>query len=245
MTEQIIRELTGTTEDHLLTTNRPAGISTLIHRDAVEPFLALQADAKTAGFDLQIASGFRDYQQQLRIWNGKAVGNRLVIDSRGKPLDPEKMTERQLMLAILRWSALPGASRHHWGTDVDVYDAAAVLPDYQVQLVPDEVNAGGVFAALHIWLDKQIEHNKAYGFFRPYQQDRGGVAPERWHLSYAPQSFRYQKAMTKDALKGFLQHQEFALKPLVLDDFDALFERFIHLPEECYPEYCRNPQSPD
>ena len=27
---------------------------------------------------------------------------------------------------------------------------------------------------------------ESYGFFRPYARDRGGVAPERWHLSYAP-----------------------------------------------------------
>ena len=33
--------------------------------------------------------------------------------------------------AILLWSALPGASRHHWGTDFDVFDRAAVPPDYR------------------------------------------------------------------------------------------------------------------
>ena len=41
----------------------------------------------------------------------------------------------------MRWSAIPGSSRHHWGTDLDVYDAAAVTPDYQVQLTPQEWKA--------------------------------------------------------------------------------------------------------
>jgi len=240
MTEQIIKELTGTTDEHVLVDVRPVSIAKPIHRDAVVPFLALQADAKKAGFDLQIASGFRDYQRQLKIWNAKSAGERLVTDDRGKPLELEKATEKQLMLAILRWSALPGASRHHWGTEIDVYDAAAVAPNYQVQLVPDEVNEGGVFAPLHTWLDERIEHEKAFGFFRPYQQDHGGVAPERWHLSYAPQSFRYQKAMTKTALQEFLLHQDFAFKSLILSDLETLFERFIQLPEECYPEFCRD-----
>ncbi len=24
--------------------------------------------------------------------------------------------------AMLRWSAVPGASRHHWGTEIDIFD---------------------------------------------------------------------------------------------------------------------------
>ena len=32
----------------------------------------------------------------------------------------------------------------------------------------------------------------AFGFFRPYTTDRGGVAPEPWHLSYAPVAARAQ-----------------------------------------------------
>ncbi len=36
--------------------------------------------------------------------------------------------EAERVAAILVWSALPGASRHHWGTDCDVIDAAALPP---------------------------------------------------------------------------------------------------------------------
>ena len=28
----------------------------------------------------------------------------------------------------------------------------------------------------------------SHGFYRPYARDHGGIAPERWHLSYAPVS---------------------------------------------------------
>ncbi|NIM47861.1 MAG: D-alanyl-D-alanine carboxypeptidase family protein, partial [Gemmatimonadales bacterium] len=86
----------------------------------------------------------------------------------------------------LRWSALPGASRHHWGTDLDVYDLAARPEGYEVELIPEEVDAGGMFGPLHEWLDGRIAADAAFGFFRPYERDRQGVAPERWHLSYAP-----------------------------------------------------------
>ncbi|MCZ8486094.1 D-alanyl-D-alanine carboxypeptidase family protein [Vibrio lentus] len=33
----------------------------------------------------------------------------------------QRSSEQQKLSAILRWSALPGASRHHWGCDFDVF----------------------------------------------------------------------------------------------------------------------------
>jgi hypothetical protein len=38
------------------------------------------------------------------------------------------------------------------------------------------------------------------GFFRPYARDRGGVAPERWHLSYAPLSMPCAGLLTEQVL---------------------------------------------
>jgi hypothetical protein len=32
------------------------------------------------------------------------------------------------------------------------------------------------------------EHAERYGFYLPYDSDRGGVQPEPWHLSFAPLS---------------------------------------------------------
>ena len=87
--------------------------------------------------------------------------------------------------AILLWSALPGASRHHWGTEIDVIDRAALRPGQHAQLIPAEYCAEGVFGGLDRWL---TEHAGAFGFFRPYDRDRGGVQPEPWHLSFAPVS---------------------------------------------------------
>ncbi|MCB9651596.1 MAG: M15 family metallopeptidase [Deltaproteobacteria bacterium] len=74
--------------------------------------------------------------------------------------------------AILNWSALPGGSRHHWGTEMDVVDLAAVPPDYRVRLLPDEVAPGGPFHPLHQWLDENLER---FGFFRPYARLQGGM----------------------------------------------------------------------
>ena len=175
-------QLTGREETHLVS----LADGHRLRAAAAVAFSDLQADARAAGFDLAIASSFRSYQRQLTIWNGKAGGTRIVYDDAGRPIPMAELTRVEQLHAILRYSAIPGTSRHHWGTDLDVYDAAAVRGGYQVQLSPREVAAGGVFDPLHRWLDQRMAAGESRGFYRPYSGDTGGVAPERWHLSYAP-----------------------------------------------------------
>jgi len=178
--------LVGLSETHLCGPVAARELGASVHKEVVAPFLALRQDAAQAGFDLRIFSGFRNFQHQLSIWNRKAEGKLPVLDSKGSPLDIHGLSQKALVFAILRWSALPGASRHHWGTDLDVIDEAARPQGYEVELIPDEVDSGGMFGPLHDWLDGRIEAFDAHGFFRPYDRDRGGVAPERWHLSHEP-----------------------------------------------------------
>ena len=206
-----------------------------VHCDVIEPFQRLQQRAKEAGFELAIASGYRDFERQLSIWNAKANGERPVLDSDGQVLDMTELDPWQQVQAILRWSALPGASRHHWGTDIDVYDLAAMPENYQLQLTTEETIGAGLFAPLHQWLDQQIKADKAQGFFRPYQVDQGGIAPERWHLSYAPLSSSFQQAFTLEYLTKIINAQPIALKSTVLKNIETIFQRYIHVPQKNYP----------
>jgi LAS superfamily LD-carboxypeptidase LdcB len=216
-----------------------ASLERPVHRDLVAAWRRLADDARVAGFELTIASGYRDYTRQLAIWNAKASGERPVLDSDGVPLQLAVLDGWQQVQAILRWSALPGASRHHWGTDVDVYDRAAVPDHYRLQLTPEEVAPGGPFAALHRWLDERIAQNASYGFFRPYDHDRGGVAPERWHLSYAPTAVRYQRQLGTRALLEELDSTTLALRDTIRQHWATIFERYIWVPAEHYPEAYR------
>ena len=150
-----------------------------------------------------------------------------MLDSDANPLDIQRLTERELVFAILRWSALPGASRHHWGTDLDLIDRGATPEGYEIELVPEEVDPGGMFGPLHGWLDKRISGSSAFGFFRPYDQDRGGVAPERWHLSHAPVAARFEGKLTTELLRSTLQDSDIELKEVILDDLDEIYERFV------------------
>lgn len=206
-----------------------------VHNAIVAPFQALQADAANAGFDLQIVSGFRSFERQRRIWNAKARGERPLLDSKGCAVSHAELDSNALIDCIMRWSALPGASRHHWGSDIDVFDAAAVPEDYNVQLTPAEVEAGGPFARLHEWLDDRLAHGAGYGFFRPYAHDLGGIAPERWHLSYAPLSARCQSLHDEKLLRQVLAGQELELSDTVLARLPDLYRRYVAVPEMAYP----------
>jgi LAS superfamily LD-carboxypeptidase LdcB len=218
-----IEILLGKTTEHLVPV---AGTKFLVHEQMLKDFLKLQRAALEAGFELQIASAFRDYDRQLKIWNAKSSGERVVLDENERPLDVATMPPKDLALAILRWSALPGCSRHHWGSDIDVFDARLQeLKD--VQLVSSECYPPGPAAAMHEWLDQRIKAEEAFGFFRPYQTDRGGVLPERWHLSYYPISRRMIDVFTYSIFKRNLEMNEIALKDELLQMGPEIFERFI------------------
>ena len=207
----------------------------LLYANAADDWVALQRDSVEAGFDLAIASAYRSFSRQLLIWNEKATGIRPVFDLRGQVLSVEALSEADLVFAILRWSALPGGSRHHWGTDIDVYDRSAIAEDYAVQLNDTEVQSGGVFAPLHDWLDILIDKQQSHGFFRPYatvqasqQVRQTGIAAERWHLSHRPSAELFSQQLTIDALYKVIDAQsDMELKTTVLAHFDEIFTTFI------------------
>lgn len=189
-------QLTGRDDDHLV--DLPCG--SRLQAEAAQAFGRLQADAAEAGFALAIASSFRSYERQRAIWNGKARGQRPVHDDAGRHVELTSLSPGEQLRVILRFSAIPGTSRHHWGTDLDVYDRAALPADYRLQLSPQEVAPGGLFDPLHCWLDECMAAGTSHGFFRPYSRDTGGVAPERWHLSYAPLARACETQLTPELL---------------------------------------------
>lgn len=206
-----------------------------LHRLAVPAFLTLKSLAAHAGFDLAIASGYRDFHRQKAIWNAKLSGQRPVLDTQGRPIALDQLSPWQRVEAVLRWSALPGASRHHWGTDIDVYDRSAVADDYEVQLTASEVTANGPFVALHDWLDQVFVDRPELGFFRPYPKDRGGIAPERWHISYAPVSGMLQRQLSKALILETVRDSDLHSKDVVIEHMDEIYQRFIKVPSALYP----------
>lgn len=215
-------ELTGKVRTHITQIENPRFAA---QSEVVEAFFQLQKAALKEGVDIQPFSSFRNYKTQVRIWNKKFSGQKPLYDIQGKEQDYKSLSENEIIDAILGWSALPGASRHHWGTEIDVIDSAAVPKDYRVKLLPEETQNGGVFAKLHDWLNKNMHH---YGFFRPYQEyQKGRMFPEPWHLSYAPLSHQIMKLFTYEIAEKTIQESDILGKELVLNRLEEIYQNHI------------------
>jgi LAS superfamily LD-carboxypeptidase LdcB len=213
-------ELTGRARTHVVAVET----SGALHKNAVAPFLALCRAARAAGFELRAISSFRDFDRQLIIWNAKYNGERALLDDAGRPLEPLGMAPQERIEAILRWSALPGASRHHWGTDLDLIDVRAIPPDYSVQLIPAEFQPGGPFAAAFDWLQA---HAARFGFFRPFRGELSGVGAEPWHFSFAPEAMNARRDLSPGVLREALETAPLAGKETVLAQLPQLHARYV------------------
>lgn len=214
-------ELTGRARTHICELLDPA---CALHYEAVAAFLAMRDAAARVGIDLQAASSFRDFDRQVTLWNRKWRGERPLYDRSGQLLEHATLDEGQLLQSILCWSAVPGGSRHHWGSDLDVIDAAALPEGYQVQLLPAEYAPDGVFARLSAWLE---EHMQQFGFHRPYARDLGGAGVEPWHLSYAPVSRAAIESLSLPVLRSAIAGSEMLGKGAVLDRLPEIYTRYV------------------
>jgi LAS superfamily LD-carboxypeptidase LdcB len=195
-----------------------------LHARAARAMRAMRHEAMAHGIHLDVASGFRDFERQVAIWTAKFTGKRPLLDKFGRELAHAGLSEPQLIDAILIWSALPGASRHHWGSELDVFDSAALPAGGNPQLVAQEFAPGGCFARCDLWLSQNM---RRFGFFRPYTTDRGGVQPEPWHLSYAEVSVPASKALSIDVLRAAICASDMPGRAIVLDRLAQLYERYV------------------
>jgi LAS superfamily LD-carboxypeptidase LdcB len=187
-------------------------------------FLEMQKAAASDGIDLQICSSFRSFEKQLSIWNRKWTGALPVLDHQSKPIDTNTLNEEQKIHAIMHWSALPGASRHHWGTDFDVYDKHTVESSkHRFELVPAEYELGGPCYLLNCWLEK---HATTFGFVRPYEIYKGGVAQEPWHYSFKERAASIIESFELNTLRTQLSNSKILGKQTVLELLPSLFKQY-------------------
>ncbi|CAM2748399.1 M15 family metallopeptidase [Vibrio mytili] len=219
-------QLTGTTNTHLQST-MIGQKAFLLHSEVTNDLLAMIEAATLAGFKMEIASGFRDFSRQRSIWNGKFAGELPVLDSNSAPLNKEDLSDEEKLMAILRWSALPGGSRHHWGCDFDVYARNLLPEDVQLKLEPWEYLQGHQ-NAFYQWLTAHLDE---FGFFFPYQHDLGGVAVEPWHISHKVIGQQCLSQLTPEILKGELTRQNqlgaIAGLEVILNNLEKIMSTYI------------------
>ncbi len=138
-----------------------------LRKQAYNSFCKMYAAAKKEGITLNIISAFRsNYHQQL-IWEAKWTGKRKVG---GEQLNLTIKDPKERAKTILQFSSMPGSSRHHWGTDVDVYS------------LENSSFEKGQGLKIYEWLKANAA---IYGFCQVYSADRTiGYNEEKWHWSY-------------------------------------------------------------
>ncbi|RMG26440.1 MAG: D-alanyl-D-alanine carboxypeptidase family protein [Bacteroidetes bacterium] len=164
-----------------------------LHKETYEAFKRMHEAAKSDGISLVIKSPTRNFYRQKEIWEAKWNGSRKV---EGQNLSKSVPDPVQRALVILRYSSMPGTSRHHWGTDIDLN---AFENDYF---------KSGQGLKEYNWLQA---HAHEYGFCQPYTpkgpERPDGYEEERWHWSYLPLSRPYLEAyslsITHDSIRGF------------------------------------------
>jgi LAS superfamily LD-carboxypeptidase LdcB len=151
-------------------------------------FSAMQAAALKDSINIQLVSAYRSFERQLYLWEDKFV--RYTDEG----LSPEAAIAR-----ILKYSTIPGTSRHHWGTDIDITDGN--IKNETRLLVHSKFHNNGPFVPLHQWMEANAHR---YGFYLVYTNDaaRTGFSYEPWHYSYLPEA--------KSFLKGYNSRMAFA-----------------------------------
>jgi len=146
-----------------------------LREEAHDAFIEMKKAAYKAGFDVKMISSYRSFERQKAIFERKFITYTETDD-----MQPIAAIDK-----IIEYSTIPGTSRHHWGTDIDIIDGyPRVKGDV---LVPEKFEAGGPFEAFKKWLD---ENANSFGFYLVYTDDiaRKGFKYEPWHYSYAPLS---------------------------------------------------------
>lgn len=149
--------------------------TTKMHKETSAAFQKMKATALAEGINIELVSAYRSFQRQKEIFEGKY--KRFTAQG----LNPIKAIEK-----IIEYSTIPGTSRHHWGTDIDIIDANA-KPRPKSVLQPELFHGEGLFCKLKDWLN---ENANSFGFYEVYTDNpkRKGFKYEPWHFSYAPVS---------------------------------------------------------
>lgn len=219
-------QLTGKSRTHLVNLPCPHSPNHFLQPQAMKAFQGLQQSAVKNGFNLQPASSFRDFQRQQMIWNGKFNGERKVHDDDGNALDLTALSDWEKCQAILRWSALPGASRHHWGTEVDIFDPDLLPLGQSLQLEPWEYEKGGYFFELSQWLQENLAR---FDFALPFLAlaDEIKIGREPWHISYLPLAEMAQRQFSADCLNWAWDGELIAGKSVLVEHFEQIFREFM------------------
>ena len=167
-----------------------------LRKEAHDAFLIMKKAAYSDGIDIKIVSSYRNFDRQEAIWERKYMQ---YTEDDG--MEPLKAIDK-----IIEYSTIPGTSRHHWGTDIDIIDGYRKTKGDV--LVPEKFGPDGPFEDFKKWMD---ENSKKFDYHMVYTNDpkRRGFKYEPWHYSYAPISVPMLTAYRRLNIVQLLREEEF------------------------------------
>ena len=161
-----------------------------LRQEANAAFLEMSKDALKSDINLKIVSSYRNFDHQNRIWDRKYKQN---INN--------GLSAQQSIKKIIEYSTIPGTSRHHWATDIDIIDGNVAQPSNVLN--PKHFENDGCFLKFKNWMD--VNANR-FGFYLVYTNEtkRKGFKYEPWHYSYKPLSKGYLQAYQKLDLRDII-----------------------------------------
>lgn len=145
-----------------------------LREDAYDAFVDMREAARSEGIELKIVSSYRSFDRQ-----------KVIFERKFQQFTEEGLSPIEAIDKIITYSTIPGTSRHHWGTDIDIIDGN-VKTEGDV-LVPEKFSAEGPYGKLKEWMDT---YATSFDFHLVYTDTPGrrGFKYEPWHYSFAPLS---------------------------------------------------------
>ncbi|GEQ87094.1 D-alanyl-D-alanine carboxypeptidase [Patiriisocius marinistellae] len=182
-----------------------------MHKEAKAAFSKMKEAALKENLKIEVVSAYRSFERQKEIFEGKY--NRFT---------KQGLTPQAAILKIIEYSTIPGTSRHHWGTDIDIIDANPPRP--KSVLLAENFHGKGPFCKLKEWLN---ENASGFGFYEVYTDNanRKGFKYEPWHFSYAPVSKPMLKAYKELDIKTILLDEKVKGSTYFTDEFIAAYRK--------------------
>ena len=176
-----------------------------MQEEVYEAYERMRQAAAKEGIDIKVVSAHRSYHRQREIWNAKY-----------KTLTLQGLPAKDAIQEIITYSTLPGTSRHHWGTDIDIIDNAN--PQSGDVLLAEKFYGDGPSSALRSWMNRNAAD---YGFLEVYTDhpNRKGFAHEPWHYTYHSLSKAYLEVLTNQVISEIAKDEQLLGRKFLDADF--------------------------
>ncbi len=178
-----------------------------LQKEAYDALELMKKAALKDGIRIQVISAYRSFSHQNRIWKRKFLN-----------FKKQGYSDKEAVKKVLEYTALPGTSRHHWGTEIDIVDYYKKNPNDPLN------NKKNSFKK---WLDN---HAHKFGFYLVYTNNkfRKGYKYESWHFSYRKLSNPLLKEYVKLDVYQILKNEKILGNQYFTKDFmDKQVENFV------------------